>query len=68
MYIVWERQGGVVTRLGNAVGPRLDRSAWHKKFNPKDIGRYIDCHCPRPYLEYKDSIDQVVKAIYGQWK
>ncbi len=66
--IKWERQGGSVIRLHQPVVRRLDRVSWHLKFNPTHIGGYIDCHCPRPYFEYKDSIDEVVNAIYSQWR
>lgn len=28
-----------------------------------NIDNYIDCHCPRPYSEYKDKIDNLVNFI-----
>lgn len=59
----WEKIGGKVKRLGHGVGPRLDRSAWTNDFSNINFGTYIDCHCPRPYSLYKDSIDQVVKNV-----
>lgn len=62
----WERQGGQVVRLGHDVQGRLDRGNWKIDFNSLDISRYIDCHCPRPYSAYRDSIDQVVKLINSQ--
>jgi hypothetical protein len=58
----WEEAGNQIVRLGQGVGPRLDRSNWI--VDDKNIGKYIDCHCPRPYSKYKSSIDKVVKAIF----
>jgi hypothetical protein len=37
---------------------RLDRVYWQMR----DIS-YIDAHCPRPYLEYKDQIDNLKSLI-----
>lgn len=59
----WEKEGGVVIRLGHDVQGRLDRGNWNIDFNSLDITQYIDCHCPRPYSAYGDSIDQIVKLI-----
>jgi len=60
----WERNGGKVMRLGHRNPGRLSRVRW---FIPKqpDLRKYIDCHCPRPYSAYKDSIDRIITAIYA---
>ena len=60
----WRATGGEVVKLGHGVGPRLDRADWWRDFNAVDVSDYIDCHCPRPYAEYKETIDQIVFGIY----
>ncbi len=60
----WEKKGGHLFRLGHGVGPRLDRLYWDEQTKLLEISRYIDCHCPRPYIINKRSIDTVVKAIH----
>ncbi|MBS0616331.1 MAG: hypothetical protein JSR58_07270 [Verrucomicrobia bacterium] len=62
----WERNGGLVIRLGHGVEGRLDRGNWNIDFDHLDVSQYIDCHCPRPYSKYKDSIDRIVQEIYKQ--
>lgn len=66
----WEEEGGgKVVRLNQDVTiPRLDRAFWQEQNKVLDIGRYTDCHCPRPYLEYQQSIDRVVGAIKNLWE
>ena len=59
----WERRGGHVIRLGHEAFGRLDRGNWNIDFDTLDISRYIDCHCPRPYSSYRDSIDHIVRLI-----
>lgn len=59
----WEKKGGRIFCLHHGVERRLDRGHWNVDFSKLDISRYIDCHCPRPYSAYKESIDQVVHAI-----
>ncbi len=62
----WERNGGNVVCLDHGVWGRLDRGHWklkNSKLKDLDISKYIDCHCPRPYSDYRPSIDQVVQAI-----
>ena len=59
----WEQKGGNVFRLGHGVGPRLDRLYWNEQTKDLEISRYIDCHCPRPYIINKQSIDAIVQAI-----
>lgn len=59
----WERKGGLLFRLGHGGMPRLDRGNWNIDVNTLDITKYIDCHGPRPYSKYKESIDAVVEAI-----
>ena len=60
----WEEKGGLIVRLGHGVGSRLDRGCWIFDFKAIDVSAYIDCHCPRPYSEYKESIDQIVFGIH----
>jgi hypothetical protein len=56
----WELEGGEVMKLGHTVTHRLDRSDW-RNWQPGEIECAIDAHCPRPYLQYKDSIDYIVQ-------
>lgn len=60
----WKSDGGKVILLGHSVGPRLDRSCWDSQMKSFNIKDYIDCHCPRPYSTYRDSIDQVATATH----
>ena len=62
----WEKNGNFVMRLGHGVDCRLDRGNWNIDFQSLDISKYIDCHCPRPYSSFRDSIDRVVEAIQNQ--
>ncbi len=64
----WESAGGSVTYLGHDVGPRIDRIDWPQALDALNITNYIDCHCPRPYLDYAESIDYIAQAILKQWK
>ncbi len=63
---VWESRGGHVVRLGHETKGRLDRGSWYADFDQIDFSNYIDCHCPRPYSAYQESIDQVVEGIWEQ--
>ena len=62
----WESKGGHVVRLGHVVGPRLDRGNWNLDWNTLEVSKYIDCHCPRPYSAFRDSIDRIVVDIHKQ--
>lgn len=64
----WERAGGPVMRLGHGVGPRIDRLWWPEDLKSLDIAQYIDCHCPRPYAYYAESINQIAEATLEQLK
>jgi hypothetical protein len=64
--IDWGKRGGRVVRLGQGVAGRLDRGNWQTDTSSIQISDYIDCHCPRPYSAYRDSIDPIVKAIQHQ--
>lgn len=64
----WEQAGGSVARLGHGVGPRIDRLWWPEDPKTLDITRYIDCHCPRPYEDYADTINQIAEATLIQLK
>ncbi len=60
----WEREGGRLIRLGHGVQGRLDRAAWERiDFHALNLQDCIDCHCPRPYSAYRESIDLVAGAI-----
>lgn len=60
----WEKKGGKIVLLNHDVGPRLDRIRWDLDFKTLDVTKYIDCHCPRPYSQNKETIDPIVAAIY----
>lgn len=62
----WELSGGPVMRLGHGVGPRIDRLLWPQDLKSFDITPYIDCHCPRPYEQNAESINQIAKAVLKQ--
>jgi len=64
--IAWEKNGGLIVRLGHGAGGRLDRGNWQTDISSIRISDYIDCHCPRPYSDYQDSIDPIVEAIQKQ--
>lgn len=59
----WEKRGGKLVRLGHETTGRLDRGNWKMDISSISISEYIDCHCPRPYSAYQDSIDPIVQAI-----
>jgi len=59
----WEKRGGHVVRLGHETFGRLDRGNWKIDFESLDLSQYIDCHCPRPYSAYRDSIDLLVNQV-----
>ena len=62
----WEEAGGPVMRLGHGVGPRIDRLWWPEDLSKLDVTQYIDCHCPRPFEHYKESINQIAEAVLNQ--
>lgn len=62
----WEKRGGHVVRLGHETFGRLDRGSWTFDFGGLDLSQYIDCHCPRPYSAYRDSIDRIAKEVLYQ--
>lgn len=64
--IEWERSGGFIARLDHAVERRIDRAEW--KVDPAgiDVTPYIDYHAPRPYSEYRETIDAVVNGVKRQ--
>lgn len=63
----WERRGdGKICRLGHGMQVlfnRIDRSGWKENYHHFNIQNIIDCHCPRPYNQYKKTIDQIVYII-----
>lgn len=63
----WEESGGMVVRLGHGVGNRLDRGSWTFELDSIDIFNYIDCHCPRPYSDYKEAIDPIADAVLNRY-
>jgi len=69
LYKFVNQWSGEVIHLGHGVGPRLDRLYWESQMVnlERDIGYYIDCHCPRPYSENRETIDAVVREIRKSW-
>jgi hypothetical protein len=64
----WEKNSkGSVHRLGHGVGPRIDRIySWNlENIDRRIASGVIDCHCPRPYSDNKQSIDLIYHAILG---
>lgn len=59
----WESKGGHVVRLGHPTHSRLDRESWNPNYSTSEILRCVDCHCPRPYENYKTSIDYVISIV-----
>lgn len=59
----WEKKGGNLVKLGYGLGPRLDRGNWKLDFLTLKVFDYIDCHCPRPYSSYRESIDFIAKSV-----
>ena len=53
-------------KLGHSVERRLDRADW--RFDPQLVadGYYVDAHCPRPYSDYKESIDLIIQLSGNQ--
>jgi hypothetical protein len=60
--IKWENKGNLVMRLGHFIPKRLDRGQW-KIDDSFDASQWVDCHCPRPYMDHKESIDIVLKSL-----
>ncbi len=60
----WRGRGGNLVLLGHTVEKRCDREAWDRiDFEAFDPHSYIDCHCPRPYADYKKQIDAVSAKV-----
>ncbi len=65
----WELfEGGEVVRLGHGVGPRLDRPEWKQVFSPEELEAAIDCHCARPYSQFKESIDRIAEYVIQKYE
>lgn len=62
----WEGKGGHVVSLEHEVQRRIDRASWPSRIDQFNISHYIDCHCPRPYLENRELIDQIAKGAFEQ--
>jgi hypothetical protein len=59
----WNGETQKMKLLGHTVERRLDRADWRKELiEVRDY--YIDCHMPRPYSQYKEEIDQVVREYF----
>ena len=52
-----------VTFLERSSHSRLDRNSWNYTNEEIKHHKYIDCHCIRPYSEYKESIDNLVNLL-----
>lgn len=48
-------------RHGGQNGYRIDRPNWNYDIRLVKKGYYFDAHCPRPYTEFKDTIDPLVE-------
>ena len=66
MYDWVNRWPGNVVRLGHLVTDRLDRADWNWK--PEEIEGKIDAHCPRPYSQYKSSIDLIAQEVIKRYR
>lgn len=49
-------------RLGEGVGPRIDRADWQYDSKKLKENYYIDSHMLRPYKKYKKQIDALIKT------
>jgi hypothetical protein len=58
----WQLDGGEVVKLGHTVTQRLDRADW-RDWRPEEIECAIDAHCPRPYSQYRNSIDFIFQEV-----
>jgi hypothetical protein len=58
----WEKYNTHCIKVGHHVdrSKRIDRINWHYNINSIIQDHYIDCHCPRPYLKYKQDINTIV--------
>jgi len=62
----WRLGGGELVKLGHIVTHRLDRAEW-KSWQSEEIDSAIDAHCPRPYSQYKSSIDFIVQEVLRKY-
>jgi len=54
--------------LGHIVCDRLDRLDWENGMANLGKVHYIDAHMPRPYKDYKESIDKMAQAFFDSCK
>jgi len=51
-----------ISREGGQNGHRIDRPDWKYEVGLIKQDWYYDAHCPRPYSEHKQSIDEIIAA------
>lgn len=59
----WSGYATHCIKLGGTVEKRVDRSKWQYDPVKVNAGYYIDSHSLRPYLNYKSSIDTLLKCL-----
>lgn len=59
----WKKFHSHCVRLGHRVSGRVDRENW--TYNPDLVIKheYIDAHFPRPYIKYKNEIDELISLL-----
>lgn len=59
----WNRSSHQLVLLHQNVSRRLDRGDWRPNYKALQKRTYIDIHSIRPYMQYKNQIDRVVRAL-----
>lgn len=63
MYATFKLKNKPVTYLIRDTANRLDRSNWKYSKEDLELGKFIDCHCLRPYSKYKQQIDELINCL-----
>jgi hypothetical protein len=50
-----------IQRDGGQNGHRIDRPRWNYNIQKVDQNWYYDAHCPRPYKDHKEDLDNLVR-------
>lgn len=65
IYIEEKLKNKSYTRLiGHGANTRIDRSNWKYDIAKLKLGMYYDCHCLRPYKDYKLQINQLIELLW----